>query len=852
MMRQYRRIKNENKDAVLFFRLGDFYEMFEEDAKEVSAILNITLTKRNNIVMCGIPYHAADNYIPRLLNAGKKIAICEQISLPENNKSIAQRKVVEIITPGTVVQEYFLDKEKDNYLIAIGKMGELLSFSGIDLSTGDFFCSSFSGNDSAEQLKRELYRTHPREIIIQETLLEEDSISRIIGEIPEIMINRFPDWNFDLEASYRQVLEQLKVKNLKGFGIGEENPALYSCGVLLEYIADTSKSLLGHINGIKLLKKEDFLGLDEATQKNLEIVKNQQDGSTKFTLFETLNFTKTASGIRQLKRWLLQPLKDPVQIIERQQKVEHFYHNQLTLSELREKLKQALDLQRLASKAAMGKAHGKDLLSIKNSLEIFFDVLALLRGHIILRPDWPDFDNKTAEAKELFERLEISVMEDASVSLYEGGLIKDGFSEELDSLRFVKKNSRKALENYLDEEKKKSGIQNLRIKYNKIIGYFIEVSKSYIDQVPDHFIKRQQLVNGDRFSTEKLGDLESEINNSSEKIYELEKTLFLEIRDEVCQRIPLLQSVSKYIAELDCLQSFAQAATVRGYIKPEVNHGLCINIKRGRHPVVEANLHSDSFIPNNLNISSDKKSFALITGPNMAGKSTYLRQTALIVLMAQAGSFVPAEEAEIGVVDQIFCRVGASDNLARGESTFLVEMNETAHILRSSSEKSLVIMDEVGRGTGTNDGLSIAWAVCEELLNRKIKTLFATHYHELTQLSHKNLENLSMETVENKDEIIFLKQVKKGSTANSYGIHVARLAGLPDKVINRAREVLSTLIKFEKQIDPNAKSQTDAIQESLFDNNELIINEIKSCKINETTPLTALNLIKKWQDEINP
>lgn len=849
MMQQYTRIKSENKDSVLFFRLGDFYEMFTDDAKEVSRILNITLTTRHGIPMCGIPYHAADNYIARLLKAGKKIAMCEQVSLPEDGKGIAERKVVEIITPGTVIQEHYLEKEEDNYLAAIGKIKDSISISAIDLSSGDFFCISFSGNNAVDQLKKELYRVRPREIIIQESLLEQENrISRTLSETDGIMINRYPDWSFDLQASYKQLLDQLQVNNLKAFGLDEENHALFTCGVLLEYVSDTSKALLRHVNNIHYYKTDDFVGLDESTQRNLEIVKNQHDGSTRFSLYETLNFTLTSLGMRQLKRWLLQPLKECAGIKIRQNKVEHLYHQQLLLSELREELKKVLDLQRLTSKVAMEKAHGKDLLSIKNSLTSYFIIMELLNEHSLLLPEWSKNSDAINEITVLHTLLGDSIKEDAAVVLHDGGLIKDGYSEELDHLRSLKGNSRAVLEEYISTEKESTGIQNLRIKYNKIIGYFLEVSKGNLSSVPEYFIRRQQLVNGDRFTTERLGELESEINNATEKIVVIEKQLFVEIRKLVQEKISLLQRISQYLSDLDCLQSFAQAATVHGYVKPEINEKGSIIIDKGRHPVVENNIASGSFVPNNTELNSKGKSFALITGPNMAGKSTFLRQTALIVLLAQTGSFIPAEEAKIGLVDQIFCRVGASDNLARGESTFLVEMNETAHILRTGTEKSLVIMDEVGRGTSTNDGLSIAWAVSEELLNKNIKTLFATHYHELTQLSHKRLENLSMDTIEKDSEIIFLKKVVNGSAANSYGIHVARLAGLPEQVVNRARELLKTLVKFEKQIDGSERAEEK--QEELFSSSELVVNDVKNCDINNLTPIDAMNLIQRWKNEL--
>lgn len=833
--------------------MGDFYEMFLSDAKEASSILNLTLTKRHGVPMCGIPYHAAHGYIARLLKAGKKIAVCEQIKLPENGKGIAERGVVEVITPGTVVDEDFLEKNKNNYLFAAGIYKKHLSIAYTDLSTGEFFASKFPASQCTEIMKRELLRLSPGEVLIQQSLLEDnDAVARLFSEQNHLPVNRFPDWNFDIENSSRLLCDQFKLHSLKGFGIDDDDPAVFSCGIILEYLADTAKSLLPHIRNLRIINDSDFLSLDESSLRNLEITGNLQDGSRRYSLLEVLDNTRTAMGARKLKSWLLHPLLNPDEIKSRQQKVDFLYHNQILLSGLSGKLSGILDLERLSSRVAMDKAHAKDLLAVRNSLQSSSELSELLHewdgGPVTL-------DSETEQkVKEIYSLLEETIDEDPSILLTEGRLIKAGYDDELDRLRGLKQHSKEILADYLEQEKTDSGISALKIRYNKIIGYFLEVTKSNLNLVPDHFIRRQSLVSAERFTTDRLIELESNLNSASENAVELEKTLFLKIRDSIKEEINALLAVSEYVAVIDCFASFASAATKYGYVKPEITDSDQINIKNGRHPVVEANIPSGEFVPNSLNLDSGKYNFALITGPNMAGKSTYLRQSALIILMAQTGSFIPADSAEIGIVDKIFCRVGASDNLARGESTFLVEMNETANILNSATARSLVIMDEVGRGTGTNDGLSIAWAVSEYLLEKLgSKTLFATHYHELTLLEHPNLINLSLDVIENDEGIIFLKRIKEGPADASYGIHVAGLAGLPAEVIGRAVEIQRQLESVDRQGKGKTapkKTSADSKHTELFSTEEMIKGELLTIDINKSTPLEALNILSRWQSEL--
>jgi len=870
MMQQYKRMKDKSGNAVLFFRLGDFYEMFQEDAKEVSSILHLTLTKRNGVPMCGIPYHAAQTYIGRLLRAGKKIAMCEQISLPTEGKGIAERDIVEIITPGTILDEDYLDADTNNYLVSIGISKESLSFSYIDTSTSDFYATAFSISNDLEKLKEELERIQPKEILVQESLLESNTnVARVLNEYKGRIVNRYPDWYFDQEESRKKLLQQFNVLNLKGFGIEDQDPAIFSTGVLLDYLGETTKSRLDHVKSIHRYGENDFMGLDESTQKNLELSKNMRDGTRDFTLIQVLDHTKTSMGARKLHNWLLHPLLTLKEIEKRQKRIAFFYKNQRLLSQIRAYLSEVLDLQRLTARVAVDKAHAKDLLAICQTIEAFFQIQKVLN-------EWDGqelyLSLKQAEVKVLLEvktLLQDSIQEDPSVLLSEGGIIRENYSKELDECRNIRKNSKATLYEYLQKEKKATGINSLKIKYNKVIGHFLEVTKSNASLVPEHFIRRQSLVNTERFTTERLAELEDELNSSEERSIELEKKLFLQIRDQVKQQAHRLLLLAEKLSDVDCYASLAHTATLYGFVRPEVDNSMSLSIVHGRHPVVEANMPTGDFIPNTLELADGDARFCLITGPNMAGKSTFLRQNALIVLLSQIGSYVPAEAARIGIVDRIFCRVGASDNLARGESTFLVEMNETANILRSSTERSLIIMDEVGRGTGTKDGLAIAQSISEFLIQRiKAKTLFATHYHELTSLELYGIKKLYLDVVEDGQTVVFLKQVKEGSADNSYGIHVAKLAGLPEPVILRAQQLLEVLIENrghnpeqnttfrQKSISPtenDTKSKTEDGQKGqieLFSPQDIVLQDILSLNPEETTPLEALKKIYVWKKEL--
>jgi len=807
MLDQYRRIKAKYRDVILFFRLGDFYEMFFEDALEASSLLDLTLTKRQGQPMCGIPYHAAKPYIGRLLKAGKKVAICEQLTAP-SSRGIVERDVIEVVTPGTTIEEDFIEHAADNYLASVCLLEGRMCIACLDVSTGEFraYSNSGGGEDGLEFLRSELYRLAPREIILQQSLYENPEVGTMVRALEGTLVERRPDWSFDREKALSQLKERFGVASLKGFGFADEAPELAAAGILAEYLDENAKTRSPHIRSLLPYDKEEFLSLDEATRRNLELVKNLSDSGKRDTLLSVLDRTKTSGGLRLLRQWILQPLRRREKIEARLDAVEFLYRDQLLLNDLRRRLGGVLDTERLVARLAMNKAHAKDLLALRDSVRASLSVLDLLskKGTPALLSGSVGEESRR-ECEACADAIDGAIKEDPSILVTEGNLIRDGYNEELDRLRAIKKDSTTILGEYLEEEKAASGIQTLRIRYNRIIGYYLEVSKGKLDAVPSHFIRRQSVLAGERFTTDRLAELESEINGATEKIIDLERRLFLEVREDLKRYIASMEIAAKYIAGADCVASYAQAATEGAYCRPLLREEPVISIRQGRHPVVEACLPAGAFVPNDLELDGEGKYFALVTGPNMAGKSTILRQTALIALMAHIGSFVPAESASIGLTDKIFCRVGAQDNLARGESTFLVEMHETAYILNTASRTSLVIMDEVGRGTGTLDGVSIAWAVSEHLLDRvRCRTLFATHYHELTSLEHPGMVNMSMAVLENEGEIVFLKRLKEGPAAGSYGLHVARLAGVPQTVLLRAKALQSRFASFERSLAPSS------------------------------------------------
>lgn len=857
MMVQYYSVKEKYKNEVLFFRLGDFYEMFGDDAIEVSRLLNLTLTHRAKHVMCGIPYHAAKIYIARLLRLGKKIVICEQVGdVPKGGKGIAERKVVEIITPGTAVESEYLDGFKANYLAAICIYKAKVGFAFIDVTTSSFNVTSWNANEMAENFAKELNRASPRELILPISLKNNHIILEVLQSYTNIAVSYYPDWDFNYDVSFKKLTRQFNTINLKAFDLNENDAEIVPAGFLIDYLEKTTNSALPHITSIKKYSDNDFLMLDDSSRRNLEITENMRDGTSAFTLFDCVNFTKTAMGCRLLRNWLLFPLTNLCQIENRQSRICTFYENRTLLEKAKNDLAQILDIERLAGRIAMDKAHAKDLQALRFSLNFWMKIKEYLNQY--------DFSFLSSDnSKKICELIENAILEEPSTSLTDGGIIKQGWSEELDHWRSIHDNFNTILSEYEAEEKKITGITNLKIKYTNAFGYFIEVSKGKLNSVPSHFIMRRALVNGDRYTTSRLQELEQQLNESSTKILILERDLFMELRTSLHQYISYLLQIADEIANTDVSVSLAQAAISNNWIRPEIQDSTIFEIKDGRHPVVEKHLPSGEFVPNDSFISADDEeipSFDLITGPNMAGKSTYLRQNALISLLAQTGSFVPASKAKIGIVDRIFCRVGASDNLAKGESTFLVEMTETANILHSATKKSLVIMDEVGRGTSTEDGLAIARAVSEYLLNTiKCKTFFATHYHELSRMEHPKLKMLCMKVSEQNEKVVFLRKVIEGVTANSYGIHVASLAGIPQTVIDRAKEILSYIQNYatEKPLllddipEQKQNKKSDFQTPGLFSDEEIIISEILSVDLDNMTPLSALQTISRWKKNLS-
>lgn len=860
MMKQYLSIKKDHRDAVLFFRLGDFYEMFNEDAIEISNLLNLTLTHRGKNPMCGIPHHAARVYIARLLRAGKKIAICEQVSLPGPGKGIVERKVVEIITPGTAIEDEYLDRTENNYLACLSHSHspkETFGFSYIDITTGEFAATSFFKNEYEERFRKELGRVHPREILIQQSVLDTSpGISSILSDYSSMVVNRYPDWSFNQEAGYKRMCSVFGTASLNAFGLSENSPEIPAAALLLEYLENTAFSSIAHVSTISIYGESDFVSIDDSTRKNLELVQNLRDGTPSYTLFEVLNNTKTAMGTRLLRSWIHHPLTTIEAIQERTTLVDQLYRSQKLLSRIRDHLSTVLDVERLVGRVAMERAHGKDLIALKQSLDSFLKIDSFFQTEEILRLTISDTDRETI--KSVFSLIDESVQENCPTVFNEAGLIKDSWSPKLDELRSLRDNSHEVLEKYLTNERESTGIQNLKIRYNRMNGYFIEVSKGNISSVPDYFIRRRSLSNADRFTTERLIELETQLNNVHSTIIECEQELFFDVRKRVFSHLKILSFIATLIAKIDVLQSFAHAATLNAWVAPKFIQNGTMDIQEGRHPVVESHLPPGEFIPNSLTLSSDihesLPTFALITGPNMAGKSTFLRQTALIMIMAQIGSFVSANSATITPVDRIYCRVGATDNLARGESTFLVEMTETAHILRTATQNSLVIMDEVGRGTSTGDGLSIARAVTEYVLEHiGSKTLFATHYHELALLIHTRLANYCLDVNESEGKIVFLKKVRPGASESSYGIHVARLAGIPETVLKRAALYLSNIESTGLSLY-NTEKESVALNKppQLFPEEELVINELLSLDINKVTPLEALHYLDSWKKKLYP
>jgi len=861
MMQRYLETKEEYKDCILFYRLGDFYEMFFEDAITASRELELTLTGKDcgqeeRAPMCGIPHHAAEIYVSRLINKGYKVAICEQLEDPKTTKGIVKRGVIRVVTPGTLVESNMLEERKNNYIMSIYKTGIYFGISICDISTGEFYSAEIKDNNNFPILLDEIARYTPSELVINSMMANcLDEMNKIKERFENVYITKFNDKFFSEELNNINLRfnvvdnNERKIENL-----AEKKLALSSINALVQYIEDTQKTSLDHINKITIYNLSKYMALDINARRNLEITEKMRDKSKKGTLLWVLDKTSTSMGGRLLRRWLNDPLVDVNEINRRLNAVKELKDDIILRGEVIENLKKVYDIERLAGKMAYGNANARDMVTLKNSLFKLPEVKQILKNckSDLLKGLYEKLD----ELQDIYQLIEKSIVEDPPMTIKDGGIIKLGYDEEIDKLKTAQTEGKTWLVQLESEEKEKTGIKNLKIGFNKVFGYFIEVTKSYLDQVPDRFIRKQTLTNAERYITEDLKNLENQILGAEEKVVNLEYNAFVEIREEISKNVTRLQTTSEVISSLDVLTSFAQVAEDFNYCMPEVDSSGTIDIKNGRHPVIEKILGEGVFVENDTFLDKGDNRLSIITGPNMAGKSTYMRQVALITLMAQCGSFVPAESANIGVVDKIFTRVGASDDLSMGQSTFMVEMMEVATILKEATPNSLVILDEIGRGTSTYDGLSIAWAVAEYIADKQkcgAKTLFATHYHELTELENKieGIKNYSIAVKEKGEDIIFLRKIVRGGTDESYGIHVARLAGVPKVVTQKANEILRSL---EKKNILTGKKQDKKQVEGQFDmyNYKLaeIAHEIDKVNLNELTPIDALNTLVRIKEKM--
>lgn len=867
MLNQYLEIKKDYEDCFLFFRLGDFYELFFEDAIKASEILNITLTKKNagkddagnaqKIDMCGVPFHAAQSYVTKLVLKGFKVAICEQTEEPSSTKKIVKREVVRVITAGTITDFTVLDETKNNYIMCIYEDNKGFSLSCADVSTGDFLTTSFDSNEINKVID-EIAKYSPSEIICNEKIMDYSQIENIFN----VKLSSFSKAFFDIENCYKTLINHFKIKNLSGFGLEDDSLCIISSGALLNYLINTQKNNLNHISNVKKFQKNNYMVLDISSRKNLELTETIKEKTKKGSLLWILDKTKTPMGARLLRKWVEQPLINCKEINKRLESVSFMKENVLLREDLKSIIKEILDIERICSKAVYLSANARDLLSLRNSLSI----LPSLKRYLSTC--------KTSLIKQVFKNLDTledlhnllvsSICEDPPFTIREGNMIKDGYSQELDTLRKAKNEGSTWLLDLEAREKDKTGIKNLKVKYNKVFGYYIEVTNSNLDLIPDYFIRKQTLANCERFVTKELQEIEVTILTADEKIVDLEYRIFCKIRDEVSANISRIQKTSNSIAIIDILQSLGQVAEAQKYCKPKVTEsGEIIEIIGGRHPVVE-NILSETFIPNDVVLDKKENLLNIITGPNMSGKSTYMKQVALITLMAQIGSFVPAQSAKINIVDRIFTRVGASDDLATGQSTFMIEMNEVANIVNNATDKSLLILDEIGRGTSTFDGLSIAWAVLEHIANKiKARTLFATHYHELTSIEGKvdGVSNYCVKVKDDGTEIVFLRNIIKGSAGESYGIHVAKLAGIPFSIIRRANEILNFLTTTDlptyhdplgiknRDKEPNFYYNQKADSKVLFI--EELARELKALDLNSLNPNEAFSKLINIKNKIS-
>ncbi len=875
MMRQYREMKKQYPDAILFFRLGDFYEMFFEDAKLASKVLQIVLTKRgggrggadsgtDSVPMCGIPFHSSLNYITRLIKSGYKVAICEQVEDPKLAKGLVKREIVKLITPGTVLEDGLLEAKSNNFLASLKLENDLAGLAFIDISTGEFLLTEVNVRAGLDRAFDELNKFRPKEIILPKAYEKTQPVLAEYLSANNILINYFEDYYFELDIAGEALLKHFKVASLDGFGILEYSAAVSAAGVALKYVEETQKGVVAHINKLSPYNPGDFMLVDGSTRKNLELFERMADKSREGTLFYVLDKTVSAMGGRVLKRWLLEPLLDVKEIIKRQEGVAELLEDYILRQNVRKALNSLVDFERVSGKIGCKTVNGRDLAALKNSLKELPGLKVLLQkcDSKILH----EIKNGMHLLKETVELLERSLEENPPLSLKEGNIIKQGVNDELDKLRNVSRGGKEWITKFQEEERKRTGISSLKVGFTSVFGYYIEVSKANMTKAPENYTRKQTLANAERFITPELKEYEELVLTSEEKINTLEYDIFCGLREKTAEILPKLQENARLAGSLDTLSGLAEAAAVNKYIKPEINETDLISIKNGRHPVIEL-IVPDGFVANDTVLDNKDSQIIILTGPNMAGKSTYLRQTALIVLMAQMGSYVPADSAVIGVVDRIFTRVGASDNLALGQSTFMVEMLETANILNNATKRSLIILDEIGRGTATFDGISIAWAVVEYLHDEKklgAKTIFATHFYELTELSLTlpRVKNYNILVKEWNEEIIFVRKIVEGAADRSYGIQVARLAGLPKEVLKRSKEILHNL--EEANYDKEGKSKIAGgaaviSQLSIFDARaprqseesakaRELLKKLEEIDVNSLSPIEALNMLNKLKE----
>lgn len=871
MMQKYLETKKEYPDCILFYRLGDFYEMFFEDALTASKELEITLTGKNcglkeRAPMCGVPFHAVEGYLNKLVTKGYKVAICEQVEDPKMAKGLVKREVVRVVTPGTNLDAQALDETKNNYIMCIVYIADRYGVSIADVTTGDYFVTEL---DTERKLLDEIHKFTPSEIICNEAFYMTGMDFEDLKHRLNIAIYSLDSWYFSDETAKNTLLSHFKVADIQGLGLEDYGSGTVAAGALLKYLYETQKNNLGNMTSLQLYSTGKYMIIDSSTRRNLELVETLREKQKRGSLLWVLDKTKTAMGARMLRSFVEQPLIEKAEIERRLDAIEALKEHAMTREEIREYLNPIYDLERLIGRVTYQTANPRDLIAFKSSLEMLPFLKHLLDEFKVplLRDIQADLD----PLEDIFALIDASIAEEPPISIRDGGILKEGYDEEIDKLRHAKTEGKGWLMELEAKERERTGIKNLRIKYNKVFGYYLEVTNSYRDMVPDDYVRKQTLTNAERFITTDLKELEDIILGAEDKLVALEYEIFRDIRDKIAGEVLRIQKTAKAVAGIDVFSALALVAEHGNYCRPSINEKGIIDIKNGRHPVVEKMINNDMFIANDTYLDNKKQRISIITGPNMAGKSTYMRQTALIVLMAQIGSFVPAESAKIGIVDRIFTRVGASDDLASGQSTFMVEMTEVANILRNATHNSLLVLDEIGRGTSTFDGLSIAWAVVEHISNPKLlgaKTLFATHYHELTELEGKldNVNNYCIAVKEKGDDIVFLRKIVPGGADKSYGIQVAKIAGVPDSVIARAKVIAEELSahdiaeftgritvegapakKHNKKLD-----EVDLTQMSLFDTvkDDDIIKELQELDLGNLTPIDALNKLYQLQNKI--